>query len=361
MGKLLVSVSGIRGIVGDSLTPKIALDYGEAFGRYLKGGKVILGRDTRYHGPMIFSAVAAGLLSSGCDVIDIGIVTTPTVEFAVRESEAAGGMVITASHNPIEYNALKLIGAGGTFLTETQGKRFLMYYNKPELRKLKKAKKLKIGRYLQQDGWDLEFIRAILKLDIIRLPLLKRKKFRVVADCVNGTASYVAAELFNSLGCNLKLINAVPDGKFPHPPEPSPENLKQLCRAVKAFKADIGFAFDPDGDRMAMVDEKGRPVGEEFTLALGMRYILSRRKGPIAINLSSSMINDYVAREADVKIYRTKVGEINVTEKLKKIGGVAGGEGNGGLIYPKMLYGRDGLMAAAVILQYMASSRKTIS
>jgi phosphomannomutase len=361
MGKLLVSVSGIRGIVGDSLTPGVALDYGYAFGRYVRGGQVVAGRDTRYHGTMILKAVTAGLLASGCDVIDIGVATTPTVEFAVRESGAAGGIAVTASHNPIEYNALKLIARGGTFLTEAQGKKFMAFAKDNKTTKPAPGGRLKVGRYSVQDGWDIKHINAILRLDILNPATIKRRRFKVVADCVNGTASYVAAELFNSLGCDLKLINAVPDGYFPRPPEPSPENLRQLAQAVKRFKADIGFAFDPDSDRMAMVDEYGKTIGEEYTPALGMRYILSRKKGPVAVNLSSSMINDYVAREAGVRIYRTKVGEINVTEKLKKIKGVAGGEGNGGLIYPGLLYGRDGLMAAAVMLQYMAATGKTIS
>ncbi|MCP4583529.1 MAG: phosphoglucosamine mutase [candidate division Zixibacteria bacterium] len=359
MNKLLVSVSGIRGIVGDALTAEVALSYGKAFGRYLKGGKAILGRDTRPHGPMIFSAVATGLMAAGCDVIDIGVATTPAVEFAVKESGAAGGVAVTASHNPIEYNALKLIGPGGSFLTETQGKRFLKIYNRGE--NSRKPNIMKFGFYSIEDDWDQKYIKAILALDILRPAIIKRRKFRVVADCVNGTASGVAADLFNSLGCSLKLINAVPDGTFPHPPEPVPENLKQLCRAVKSFKADIGFAFDPDSDRMAMVNEKGKPLGEEFTLALGMRYVLTRKQGPIAVNLSSSMINDFVAGEAGVKIYRTKVGEVNVSEKMKRVNGVVGGEGNGGLIYPGIHYGRDGMIAAAIMLQYLTSSRKTIS
>ena len=359
MGKLLVSVSGIRGIVGDSLTPEVALGYARAFGKYIKGGKVILGRDTRYHGPMILSAVASGLMESGCDVVDIGVATTPQVEFAVNRSGAAGGVAVTASHNPIEYNALKLIGPQGIFLTAGQGKRFLKIYENGS--RPAQNKKAKVGSYRVEDDWDLKYVEAILALDILRPSQIRKKKVKVVADCVNGTSSYVAANLFNALGCRLKLINAVPDGYFPHSPEPVPENLKQLGKAVKAFKADIGFAFDPDSDRMAMVDEKGRPLGEEYTLALGMRYILTRKKGPVAVNLSSSMMNDFVANEAGVRIYRTKVGEINVTEKMKKVKAVAGGEGNGGLIYPSIHHGRDGLIAAAVMLQYLASSGKTIS
>lgn len=359
MGKLLVSVSGIRGIVGDSLTPEIAMGYARAFGKYAKGGDIILGRDTRYHGPMIFSAVASGLMASGCNVIDIGVATTPQIEFAVRRSGAAGGIAVTASHNPIEYNALKLIGPQGFFLTDSQGKRFLQIHN--DGGQSPKRHKPKIGTYLIQDDWDIKYTRAILELDILKPSLIRRKHFKIVADCVNGTASYVAADLFNSLGCRLKLINALPDGYFPHPAEPVPENLKQLSEAVKAYKADIGFAFDPDGDRMAMVDENGRPIGEEYTLALGMRYILTQKKGPVAVNLSSSMMNDFVAKEAGVRIFRSKVGEINVTEKMKKVKAVAGGEGNGGLIYPGIHNGRDGLIAAAIMLQYLADSGKTIS
>jgi phosphomannomutase len=342
--------------VGDSLTPEIAMEYGRAFGRFSGRGAIVVGRDTRHHGPMILSATIAGILQSGCDVIDIGVVTTPTVEFAVRQIRAAGGVVITASHNPIEYNALKLIGSTGIFLTESQGKRFLKYVGTKDNFIPKRY-----GICSIEDGWDSAHVRAVLGLDIVNTNLIKKRKFRVVADCVNGTASYVAAELFNGLGCSLKLINAIPDGRFPRPPEPTPENLKALGRAVRLHKADIGFAFDPDSDRLAIVNEKGQPIGEEFTLALGMRYILKKKKGPVAVNLSSSMINDFVAKEAGVKIYRTKVGEVNITEKLINVGGVAGGEGNGGLIYPYLHYGRDAIQAAAIILAYLAESKKSIT
>jgi phosphomannomutase len=359
VGNLLISVSGIRGIVGDSLTPEVALGFARAFGKYCKSGKIILGRDTRYHGPMISAAVASGLMSVGCDVIDIGVATTPQVEYVVKTTGAAGGIAVTASHNPIEYNALKLIGPGGKFLNQAQGKRFLKIFDSINGQQSKSSRK--IGRIDNQDHWGQAYIDALLGLDLVDTKKIKRKKFKVVADCVNGTSSHIAASLFNALGCRLKLINAVPDGKFPHPPEPVPGNLKQLGRAVKAYGADIGFAFDPDSDRMAMVDETGKPIGEEYTLALGMRYILSRKKGPVAVNLSSSMINDYVAKEAGVKIYRTKVGEINVTEKMQAVKAVAGGEGNGGLIYPGIHQGRDGLMAAIFILQYLADTGKSIS
>ena len=359
MGNLLISVSGIRGIVGESLTPEVALSYAQAFGRYSKRGKIILGRDTRYHGAMISAAVASGLMNAGCDVIDIGVATTPQVEFVVKKTGAAGGIAVTASHNPIEYNALKLIGQGGKFLNQVQGNKFLKLY--ASINGTRPVSPKKIGMLDNQDNWGQVYIDALLGIDLINPRLIKSKRFKVVADCVNGTSSHIASGLFNALGCRLKLINAIPDGRFPHPPEPIPDNLKQLSRAVKEFGADIGFAFDPDSDRMAMVDETGKPIGEEYTLALGMRYILKHKKGPVAVNLSSSMINDYVAKEAGVKIYRTKVGEINVTEKMQAAKAVVGGEGNGGLIYPGIHQGRDGLMAAIIILQYLAESGKTIS
>ncbi len=355
MDKLLISVSGIRGIVGQSLTPEVVMHYARGFGRFIEGGAVVIGRDTRYHGPMLAAAAAAGLMSAGCDVLDIGVVTTPTAEFAVKRTGSAGGVVITASHNPIEYNALKLIGSRGMFLTESESKKYLRVVER-------KAKaRSRYGRSNQEDGWDIKHVESILDLDIVAKQKIKKARFKVVADCVNGTASFVAAELFGSLDCRLKLINAVPDGRFPRPPEPTAENLDELCHEVKRLGADIGFAFDPDSDRLAIVDETGKPLGEEYTLALGLRYILSKKKGPVAVNLSSSMMNDWVAREAGVKIYRTKVGEVNVSEKLIQAGGVAGGEGNGGLIYPGIHYGRDALQAAAIILSYMAARKLPIS
>lgn len=358
MSELLISVSGIRGVVGKALTPGIVLKYAMAFGKYLKGGKVAIGRDTRRTGPMMSSAVISGLLSSGCDVVDIGICPTPTIELAVREGKLAGGVAITASHNPVEYNALKLIGREGLFLSEAQGR---IVRNNYESGKFINHDWRATGELSFDDKWIGHHIKRILKLDIISPTLIKRRKIKVVADCGGGTASVMAEQFFTALGVKINLIHHKPAVKFPRGPEPVPENLSDLSRAVTRYKADVGFAFDPDADRLAIVSEKGKPIGEEYTLALGMRYILSRRKGPIAANISSSMLNDYVAGEAGVKIYRSKVGERNVTEKMIRTKSVAGGEGNGGLIYPALHYGRDAFLAAAVIVQYMASSKSAIS
>lgn len=358
MEKLLISVSGIRGIIGKGLTSEIALDYGRAFGTYLKGGKVGLGRDTRKTGPMISSAVISGLLSSGCDVVDIGICPTPTIELAVRDGRLAGGVAVTASHNPVKYNALKLIGKGGMFLSESEGNKVRQRYNS---RRFKNYDWKSCGVLSFEDKWIDYHIKKIKGLDIISPLQIKKRKLKIVADCAGGAASVMADRFFKELGVSYRLIHSRIDGAFPRGPEPVVENLIDLSRAVKNYRADVGFAFDPDADRLAIVSEKGEPIGEEYTLALGARYILSRKRGPMAVNLSSSMLNDYIAREAGIKLYRSKVGERNVTEKLIRFKGIVGGEGNGGLIYPKLHSGRDGFLAAAVIMQYLATSRLKIS
>jgi phosphomannomutase len=358
MSKLLISVSGVRGVVGDTLTAQVALDYAEAFGTYLKRGRVAIGGDTRRTGPMIKSAVAAGLMATGHDVVDIGIVPTPTVEMAVRDGSFAGGIAVTASHNPDEYNALKLIGPGGLFLSAPQAEKVNDFYKR---KFVKRANWRGVGRLSSENGWIDHHIDAILNLDLISPKKIAGRGFKVVADCVGGTAAFVADKFFRRLGVSCELINAEIAERFPHPPEPLPQNLGDLGKAVRQADADIGLAFDPDSDRLAVVDETGSPVGEEYTLALGCRYILKRKRGPIVVNVSSSLINDFVAQEAGTKIYRTRVGERNVTEKLMRIKGVAGGEGNGGLIYPGLHWGRDGFLAAAVILQYIAFDGRPLS
>jgi phosphomannomutase len=355
---LLVSVSGIRGVVGKALTADVAQRYAAAFGSYLKGGRVVIGRDTRSTGPMIEAAATAGLLSAGCDVIDIGICPTPTVEMAVSRGGFSGGISVTASHNPDRYNALKLIGPGGLFLSEKQGTRVKAIYQKGQYRP---ASWERVGSVSEEDGWVDTHIKEILKLDIISVPTIRRRKLKVVVDCGGGAAGIAAFDFFSRIGVKSEIINVDYDGRFPRGPEPVPRNLRDLCATVRRKKADLGLAFDPDADRLAIVSEAGRALGEEFTLALSARYILGRKRGPMVVNLSSSLMNDFVAREARVKLYRTKVGERNVTEKLMRVKGAVGGEGNGGLIYPGLHWGRDAFLAAAVILQYLASSGKKIS
>jgi len=307
---------------------------------------------------MVKAAAMTGLMSVGRDVVDIGICPTPTVEIAVRDGGFAGGIAVTASHNPDEYNALKLIGPGGLFLSEKRGLKVNDLYKKNK--SLKQASWSSTGILSDDPSWIGKHIDKILALDIIKPESIRQKDIRVVVDCVGGTAAYMAGDFFSKIGVSVKLINAEITGRFPHRPEPTPEHLGQLCGAVKAEKADLGLAFDPDSDRLAVVSEKGIPLGEEYTLALCTRFVLGKTPGPVAVNLSTSMMNDFAAREAGVKLYRTKVGERNVTEKLISSKGIIGGEGNGGVIYPALHWGRDGFMAAALLLQYMAESGKTI-
>lgn len=356
--KLLISVSGVRGVVGSALTADVALRFASAFGTFLKAGKVAIGGDTRRTGPMVRAAAVAGLMATGHDVVDIGICPTPTVELAVRDGGFAGGIAVTASHNPDQYNALKLIGKGGLFLSAVEAEKVNSLYEDGEV---KNVKWQKVGKLESDYKWIDHHIDKILALDIISPNKISQRRLRVVVDCVGATASVMAARFFSCLGVKYHLINSQTGDQFPHPPEPVPENLGELSRAVKDLGADIGLAFDPDSDRLAIVSEKGEPLGEEYTLALACRYILTQVKGPIAVNVSSSLLNDFVAREAGTKVYRTRVGERNVTEKLMRIKGIAGGEGNGGLIYPKLHWGRDGFLAAAVIVQYLASTEKRMS
>jgi phosphomannomutase len=356
--KLLISVSGVRGVVGTALTADVVLKYASAFGTFLKNGKVAVGGDTRRTGPMVRSAAVAGLMATGHDVVDIGICPTPTVELAVRDGGFVGGIAVTASHNPDKYNALKLIGSGGLFLSASQAEKVKAIYDGGNIKYIGWEK---VGRLTQDNIWIDHHIDKIMALDIISSEQIRRRNLKVVADCVGATASLMAARFFSCLGVDYHLINSQIEERFPHPAEPLPENLSDLSRAVKDTEADIGLAFDPDSDRLALVSEKGMPLGEEYTLALGCRYILAQEKGPIAVNVSSSLLNEFVAREAGTRIYRARVGERNVTEMLMKVNGVAGGEGNGGLIYPKLHWGRDAFMAAAVVLQYLAVSEKRIS
>ncbi len=358
MSNLLISVSGIRGVVGESFTADVALRYSGAFASYLKTGSVAIGGDTRRTGPMIKAACIAGLLGGGRDVVDIGVCPTPTVELAVKEGGFAGGIAVTASHNPDQYNALKLIGPDGLFLSEKQGNRVKEIYEKNLMKNVDWAH---VGSLTADTSWVDIHIQRILGLDIISPDQIKSAGLKAVIDCGGGAAIAMAEKFFSALGIEFELIHSERSGMFPRGPEPVPENLNDLCAAVKKADADIGLAFDPDADRLALVSDLAEPLGEEYTLALGARYILSQERGPMAVNLSSSLMNEFVAGEAGVKLYRTKVGERNVTERLKKSICIVGGEGNGGLIYPKLHYGRDAFMAAAVILQYLAVSRKKIS
>ncbi|MFZ5518246.1 MAG: phosphoglucosamine mutase [Candidatus Zhuqueibacterota bacterium] len=358
MSKLMISISGVRGIVGDGLSPQVVTNFAQAFGSYLGNGKVIVGKDSRVTGPMMKHAVFAGLLAAGCDIIDIGTVPTPTVQMAVEHLKARGGIAITASHNPIEWNALKLIDSSGWFLDEVQGNKVIHIVND---KKYQNVKWNQIGKVEYFDGAIEHHLKSILKLDLVDTEFIAGKKFKVVVDCVNGAGGTILPELLNRLGCEAIFINGEPTGLFPRSPEPLPENLKELCDKVKSEKADIGFAVDPDVDRLAIVSEKGKPLGEEYTLVLAVNYVMQKRHGAIVVNASVTQAIDEIAKRYGTEVLRTKVGEIHVAKKMHEVKAAIGGEGNGGVILPELHLGRDAPLGIALILQHLAQFGGKIS
>ncbi len=348
MASLMVSVSGVRGIIAEGLTPDVALRFSQAFGTYLQGGKVVLARDSRVSGEMIESAVLAGLLATGCDVIQLGVCPTPTTQLAVENLDADGGIMITASHNPIMWNGLKLIGSDGLFLDAEQGQKVVAIADSGAFHL---APWDQLGVTVHYSRAIEEHIDAILNLPYVEAEAIKARAFKVVLDCVCGAGANLVPELLARLGCHTVPMYCEPTGRFPHNPEPLPENLTELCRRVKSEAADLGIAVDPDSDRLALVDETGAPLGEEKTLALAVQHVLSRKLGPVVINASTSLVTEQVARAAGAEVIRTKVGEIHVAKKMREVGAVIGGEGNGGVILPELHLGRDAPVGIALVLQ----------
>lgn len=357
MSKLMVSVSGVRGIFGNTLTPEIAMKYAAHFGIFCNRGKIIVGRDSRTTGKAMFNAVTAGLMSVGCDVVDLGIVSTPTVLLAVEESDASGGISITASHNPAEWNAMKFVAENGMFLFPENADTFLKSLDKP----VDYVGWERVGKLAFDPDGSKRHINKILEIPYLNIEKIRAKKFKVVVDCVNGAGGVIAPDLLRALGCEVIELNCEPTGIFAHTPEPLNKNLGDLEKAVADHKADLGFATDPDVDRLSVVDETGKCIGEEFSLLLAEKFILSKVKGDIVTNLSSSMASEDVATEYGVKVHRTKVGEINVGKKMKEMQSPVGGEGNGGIICPEVHYTRDAPAGMAVILAYLAERNEPIS
>ncbi len=358
MSKLMVSVSGVRGIVGEGLTPEVVTNFAQAFGTYAKGGKVVVGRDSRVSGEMFKSAVFTGLMAVGCDILDIGVCPTPTTQLAVETLAANGGLMITASHNPIMWNGLKLIGPDGLFLDAEQGQEVISI---AERKSFTFAAWDKIGIAVGYSKAIEEHLEAILDLEYIDLDKIKGRRFKVVLDCVCGAGSNMVPHLLNKLGCEVIPLNCEPTGLFPRNPEPLPENLTELCEAVKNENADIGIAVDPDSDRLALVSEKGEPLGEEKTLALAVKFMLSKKTGSVVINASTSRVTEDIAESGGSTVIRTKVGEIHVAKKMREIGAVIGGEGNGGVILPDIHLGRDAPVGIALVLQQLAEFTGTVS
>ncbi|MCL2154984.1 MAG: phosphoglucosamine mutase [Leptospirales bacterium] len=359
---LMKSVSGIRGIVGESFTPELLVSAASAFSRYVNYGTVVIGRDSRPTGEAVSMNIISSLLLAGCNVIDIGIVPTPTVEIMVKELKAAGGIVISASHNPIEWNALKFINSSGTFLTSKEIIRLFKLMDSPSAFK----KWDRVGKLTKNHSAEDIHIKKVL--DCININKIQNKKIHVVLDSVNGAGSLITPKLLDRLNCKVTTINCKPDGMFPRGAEPLPENLSQLSEAVIKNRADIGFAQDPDADRLAIVDEKGKPIGEEYTIALVTEHILSKKKKKkenvkesVVVNLSTTKAVEDIALKFNVSFFRAKVGEINVVEEMKKRGAIIGGEGNGGVISPEIHSGRDSLAGIGYILEMISDRDKKLS
>ncbi len=358
MSSLKVSVSGIRGIWGDGLDLDTLYGFTKAFAYYIKskGGKsVLLGRDARPTGKTISLYISGILNALGIDVADCGIVPTPTVLFGVRRNGFDGGIIITASHNPIEWNALKFVGKGGLFVSESDIGLILSY----------KGNDAVLSSYDGTGSYDVNsdieemHIKAIL--DKVSVSAIREKSFRVVLDPVNSAGSRIGAELLARLGCEVRVVNGEMDGKFGRGSEPVPDNLRHMTEIVRNFHADAGFALDPDADRLVVIDEKGDVLSEESTLALAVEHVLSIKRGDIVINLSTSMVNEWLAGKYGVNCFRTKVGEANVSMGIQKYNAAIGGEGNGGVIYPGINLARDSLVGMALILEMAAMRKKTIS
>ena len=355
---LMVSVSGIRGIIGEGLNPEVIAKYAAAFGTWANAGTIVIGRDSRVSGELVKTAVIAGLLATGCKIIEIGVVPTPTVEIAVKNLNAHGGIAITASHNPVEWNALKLIGPNGYFLSQSQMDEVIEL---AQLNNIAYVEWDRLGKVQYYDFAIQNHIDKIFELSYLDVEALRKRNFKVILDCVNGAGGVIAPKLLTELGCEVITINEDAHGIFPRNPEPTPDHLNALENAVLHHNADIGFAVDPDVDRLAIVSDKGKAIGEEYTLALATDFVLSHKKGPVVVNASTTMSIDDIAAKHHSKCYRTKIGEIHVSTKMKEIHAVIGGEGNGGIILPDIHLGRDALTGMALILQQMLETGRTIS
>jgi phosphomannomutase len=348
---LMAGVSGVRGIVGTGMNPEIAARFGAAYASRLAGQIVAIGRDTRASGPLIASAVSTALRFKGIDVVDLGIASTPTVEIMVVELGAAGGIVVTASHNGPEWNALKFLDSRGEFLSAAAMEDITKRAVGAEC--LFDAAR-RFGAIVANDTGDAIHIDRILKLDRIDPERIAARKLKAVVDCVNGAGSRILPSLLRRLGLAVVELYTDVEAPFPHDPEPKPQNLLDLSRAVVREKADIGFACDPDGDRLVLVDETGSVLSEELTLAIAADFVLREEKGPLVANLSTSRVLDDVGAAHGVSVHRSKVGEAHVTALMQETHAAIGGEGNGGVIYPRLHYGRDAMAGAALVLQALA-------
>lgn len=358
---LMISVSGVRGRVGAGLTPEVVARFAAGFGAWAvgrgNGASIVVGRDSRVSGPMFHRVVLSALESVGARVIDVGMAPTPTIQMAVEHHRAAGGLAITASHNPIEWNALKFIGPSGLFLDAAEGAEMRGVVDGD----IPRASWDRLGTVTADPGAIERHVDAVLALPFVDVEGLRRRRFHVALDCCHGAGATIMPELLERLGCRVTAINLPTDGRFPRSPEPVAENLRELEELVRSSGADVGFAVDPDVDRLALVSEEGHAVGEDYTLALATRLVLRHRKGAVVTNLSTSRVVEDAAVDSGAAFHRAPVGEVNVAVRMRELGAVIGGEGNGGVILPELHLGRDAPAGAALILQLLLEEGEALS
>ncbi len=357
MAQLMVGVSGVRGVYGDGLSDEIVERFAYSFGKLVAGQRIVIGRDSRVSGEKLLAVILQGLHKAGKDTIDLGIASTPTTEMAVVERNADGGIIITASHNPGEWNGLKFLGADGVFIEPETGKQLVeLYESTGDITDLPLT-----GSATTFNGADRHHVESVLALDMIDVNLISSKKFTVALDPVNGAGGPICTMLLEKLGCTVHGINMETNGRFARVAEPLPENLGGLSGLVNAQNADIGFAVDPDVDRLSLVDETGKALGEERTLALAAEYLMADNAKTAACNLSTSRMIDDVAAKYGGNVFRSPVGEINVVRRMREANADFGGEGNGGVILPALHEGRDAVLGMALILQLLASRDELVS
>lgn len=353
---LKIGISGVRGIVGDSLTPQLVTSFAGAFGTYCGAGPILVGTDSRPSREMVKHAVIAGLLATGCTPIDVGILPVPSLQYYIRDVRAFGGICVTASHNPIEWNALKFFGPDGIILRPNQATELVDLYHQGVYTRVGAQQ---IGEISYRDEAIARHRQAVLRM--VDVEAIRRRHFTVAVDCVNGAASHATPDFLRALGCAVIALNVEPNLPFPHDPEPTPANITALCQLMRETPADIGFVQDADADRLAIVDERGNPLGEECTLALAARHVLRRTPGPVVVNVSTSRMIDDVAAQCGCTVHRTRVGEVNVVEGILAHGATIGGEGNGGVIVPAINPCRDSFVGMALILEALAQEGGAIS
>jgi len=355
MPERILSISGLRGVIGDGLDPEYVTRFAASLGTIVEGGTVVLSRDGRSTGEMLRHAVLAGLLATGCKVLDLGIASTPTCGVMVTSLKAAGGLQLTASHNPIEWNGLKPFSPEGSVFDKPTGERLLSVINgSPEYRPWSR-----LGSVEVVADPTSEHQRRVFKL--IDVAAVQARKFKVVLDCNHGSGSLLGPHLLRELGCEVIVMGGIADGQFEHPAEPLKENLSTLMSAVISHGADVGFAQDPDADRLAIVDNLGRYIGEELTLGLAVDHVLSRQKGPVVVNGSTSRVTADIADKYGCPFYRSHVGEANVVAKMREVNALIGGEGNGGVIEPQVGFVRDSFVSMAYVLDALVARRSSLA